>query len=391
MNFPITKVSKSTAVSISIATYTNPSIPSSSSFTVGSYTTSAYTYKVDALSSGLTPSLEWTSPCKTCTVASKTTCTSCFTDQPSITQKYYTSALNTWTSSWGSSYSTDTTNYLCTLWNTVWATWADNAVNTCTSCSGTYSKFYSSYWYTSWSNTPVATYESSGTWYAWDTNCKTWSTTSTYWTSCTSTNLYNNVCQASWPSGYVAISNVWTAWDSIWNTCSGTTSYCTSCKSTAPILHLNTWITSCPTGYITSSSGSSCDACTSPCATCSSTVTNCVTCVSGYYLDGATWVSSWGSGKVEISGSCYTCQGGWATWTISRTQCTSCSSPLLLNNTSWLSSWPSGYTANTAGTACILSTSTSTSTITQIYFIQNIFFYRYSIINLIIIQQIDND
>ena len=355
---PVTSaISKGTAVSISVASYTNPAIPSSTSFTLGSFTTSSYTYKIDALSSGLTPSLECTSPCKTWSSTSKTTWTSWFTDQASITEKYYKSDTNTCVSSCPTGYSTDTTNFLWTAWNTNWYTCADNAVNTCTGWSGTYSKLYSGAWYISCSNTAVATYENSGVWYAWDSNCKTCTSTSTQWTSCTDPlNLYNNVCQSNCPGGYVAISNVWTACDTICSTCSGTTSTWTAWKSTAPILHTSTCLTSCPSGYITSSSGSSWDAWTSPCATCSSTVTNCATWVSGYYLDGATCVSSWGSGKVEISGTCYTCQGGWATWTISRTQCTSCSSPLLLYNTSCLSSCPSGYEANTAGTACVLTT-----------------------------------
>mmetsp|Transcript_25721 Transcript_25721/g.29607 ORF Transcript_25721/g.29607 Transcript_25721/m.29607 type:complete len:227 (+) Transcript_25721:338-1018(+) len=89
-----TAIAKNTILTIAVASYTNPTIPSSTSFQVYSYVTSAKAYKIDQITSGLTPSLECTSPCKTCTTV-KTECLSCFQTEASIPEKYLKSDTKT--------------------------------------------------------------------------------------------------------------------------------------------------------------------------------------------------------------------------------------------------------------------------------------------------------
>ena len=53
-----TAIAASESFTVSIGNYTNPSVPTSTSFTVTSYVSSSRTYKIDEISSGLVPSLE---------------------------------------------------------------------------------------------------------------------------------------------------------------------------------------------------------------------------------------------------------------------------------------------------------------------------------------------
>ena len=53
-----TEIPKSTSVSVQIGDYTNPALPTTSSFIIDTYKTSTKTYKIDNLSTGLVPSLE---------------------------------------------------------------------------------------------------------------------------------------------------------------------------------------------------------------------------------------------------------------------------------------------------------------------------------------------
>ena len=53
-----TEISKLVSVTIIIGNYTNPPIPTSTSFTVKTYSDSAKTYLVDSIASGLVPTLE---------------------------------------------------------------------------------------------------------------------------------------------------------------------------------------------------------------------------------------------------------------------------------------------------------------------------------------------
>ena len=94
-----TPIAASESFTIIIGNYTNPSRPTSDSFTVTSYVSNSRTYKVDEISAGLVPSLECDFPCKTCSTSSRTTCTSCFTDDSSITEKYFVEDSNTCVSS----------------------------------------------------------------------------------------------------------------------------------------------------------------------------------------------------------------------------------------------------------------------------------------------------
>jgi hypothetical protein len=56
---PVTaEIPKGTSLSISTGTWTNPSIPSSASFSIKSYTTAAKTYIIDSVSAGLTIQLK---------------------------------------------------------------------------------------------------------------------------------------------------------------------------------------------------------------------------------------------------------------------------------------------------------------------------------------------
>lgn len=71
-----TAIAKGISRTITIGTYTNPSVPTSSSFGIDTFKTSAMAYKIDTVSSGLVPSLECDYPCKTCTTGSRSTCTS---------------------------------------------------------------------------------------------------------------------------------------------------------------------------------------------------------------------------------------------------------------------------------------------------------------------------
>ena len=266
-----TQIPAGTTVSINVASYTNPTLPTTTSFVVESFDDNTRTYKIDRVDSGLAPSLECNAPCKTCVVGNKSQCTSCFTSEPSITQKYYVADTNTCVNSCPSGYSQDNTAFTCTRCNTNCKECAANgATTTCTQCNGS-DKLYNAVCYPSCTNTPVATYESSGVCYACNNNCKTCSGSATTCTSCDPTNLHNNACIANCPSTFVAIANVCTACNSNCLACSGTTTTCTSCGTSNPILHLAVCRSDCPGGFIPAASGTSCDSCLSPCATCIST------------------------------------------------------------------------------------------------------------------------
>jgi hypothetical protein len=110
-----TEITAGTSVSISIANYTNPSAPTGTSFTVRTFTTSARSFFIDEIASGLVPSLECDYPCKTCSSSNSSECLTCFTTITSIPEKYHISTNNTCASSCPTDYSTDSTNFNCTI------------------------------------------------------------------------------------------------------------------------------------------------------------------------------------------------------------------------------------------------------------------------------------
>ena len=68
---------------------TNPTVSSTTeSFTLTSYTSSAFTYKIDEITGGLIPSFACSLPCKSCTSSDPTFCLSCFTDVSSILEMF---------------------------------------------------------------------------------------------------------------------------------------------------------------------------------------------------------------------------------------------------------------------------------------------------------------
>jgi hypothetical protein len=163
-----TQITKSTAISISIANYTNPSSPIGTSFTVRTFTTSARTFGIDTIATGIVPSLECDYPCKTCSVTNPATCLSCFTTISSITEKFYISTSNTCVSSCPTSFSQDNTLFTCTACDSNCLTCAaEGATTTCLTCSS--SMFlYNSFCYNACSDTPVTTYTSGTTCIACD-------------------------------------------------------------------------------------------------------------------------------------------------------------------------------------------------------------------------------
>lgn len=139
-------------------------------------------------------------------------------------------------------------------------------------------------------------------------------------------------------------------------TCSGSASFCTSCNSSSSFPYLNVTnstiqicVATCDAGMYpqTSTSPAQCTSCVSPCATCTS-ATICITCRSGFYLQGNNTCASTCPANTSIANNstnkcdscdpiCLTCSGTTAT-------CTSCSTPNVYYNGACQSSCPSGGT-----------------------------------------------
>lgn len=77
----IAAISAGSPVAITLGPITNPAVVQNSygTFTLTSYTDHTFTYTVDNIPSGLSPSLECNYPCKTCSTSNKNSCLSCFT------------------------------------------------------------------------------------------------------------------------------------------------------------------------------------------------------------------------------------------------------------------------------------------------------------------------
>ena len=84
-------IAAGTLVQIAVGPIVNPALGYSgtTSLSVSSYTDSTTNYIVDTASTNMVPGLLCTTPCKTCTVSSKTSCTSCFTDGSTIYEYLY--------------------------------------------------------------------------------------------------------------------------------------------------------------------------------------------------------------------------------------------------------------------------------------------------------------
>lgn len=127
-----TEIVKGTSVTIAIGNYTNPSAPAGTSFTVRSFKTSARTYIIDQITTGLVPSLTCDYPCKTCSTTNTSSCLTCFTTIASITEKYWISTNNTCVSSCPTSFSQHNTLFTCTACNSNCLTCAaEGATTTC--------------------------------------------------------------------------------------------------------------------------------------------------------------------------------------------------------------------------------------------------------------------
>ena len=72
-------VAKGDSIQVAFGPITNPSTnkPTTLSFSIQSYTSSAFTYTFDKVDAGLIPDFECTYPCNTCNIGQKTQCLSC--------------------------------------------------------------------------------------------------------------------------------------------------------------------------------------------------------------------------------------------------------------------------------------------------------------------------
>jgi hypothetical protein len=204
-----TEITKSTAISILVANYTNPSVPAGTSFTIRTFTTSSRTFGIDTIATGMVPSLECDYPCKTCTATNSSSCLTCFTTISSITEKFHIADNNTCVSSCPTTYSQHSTAFTCTACNANCLTCAaDGATSTCLSCSPT-TFLFNNVCYNSCSDTPVTTYTSGTTCIACDPTCATCGTTAANCLTCSGLlNFKSNTCISDCGSGFVAISNI---------------------------------------------------------------------------------------------------------------------------------------------------------------------------------------
>jgi hypothetical protein len=116
----------------------------------------------------------------------------------------------------------------------------------------------------------------------------------------------------------------------------------------------------CPVGTYTLSSTYSCSACNFPCLTCSGSV-SCLTCVTGYYLEGSSCRTSCSSTYLfanTTSGLCETCPNPCVTCNYANSiiKCLSCAAGFLYNGSSCVFLCPWGeYGSFLNGTSACLS------------------------------------
>lgn len=240
---------------------------------------------------------------------------------------------------------------ICYDCSNICATCSGN-INTCTSCpSGTV--LSQGTCVTTCPAGQTTTTTSAGACVSCSSTCETCLGATTYCTSCVGSFLYSNTCITTCPSGYtdtLADPTICTACLSSCLECDETVSKCTACYSgysltSAYTCQLST-TAACPDGYTTTStSGTSCILCESPCVKCSGETTYCLTCVSPL---------------VPSSGVCVTCTSPCQTCTTLPTLCNSCVEGYYLSGTSCLA-------CNSLCVTCSGTSSTCTSCTTGYY------------------------
>lgn len=173
-------------MTIKIGPITNPSdYTSSDSFTIKTYTDNTLNYVIDQVVDGLIPGYACTLPCRTCTTASKTQCTSCFTSGTLPYLSGQTCVNKCPDGTYGDS------NFLCQTCPTTCKTCVNST--TCLTCDTTAS-----------SKTPL---------------------------------LYNGQCVASCPDGTYSSNGQCLACNlTLCKTCQNTSTTCTSCPASRPFL-----------------------------------------------------------------------------------------------------------------------------------------------------------
>lgn len=137
--------------------------------------------------------------------------------------------------------------------------------------------------------------------------------------------------------------------------------YADKCKSCASgySLYTNTCVTVCPSGYVpiltttnTSSTSSTttsiCYVCESPCQQCSQSVSQCVSCISGFYLTNASrCVSQCGSPLIGYQGVCASCINNCYRCVGQPSTCYACEGQYKLFNNTCIVDCPLGHYVST--------------------------------------------
>lgn len=190
---------------------------------------------------------------------------------------------------------------------------------------------------------PTGTYKDSLSCVDCDTKCTKCSGSASTCTECVSPYLlYNNQCLASCLSDItIKVDTQCIDCDSNCKYCSGTTTTCTACD-TDRVLQGTVCQVSCNSGYTTTSSSlTTCVAC-SGCLTCSGSTTTCITCDPSLYLYNSQCLSSCPSGTYTNGNICSTCDSSCVTCE-GAGSCTSCISEKVMFGALCLSACPAGY------------------------------------------------
>jgi hypothetical protein len=158
--------------------------------------------------------------------------------------------------------------------------------------------------------------------------------------------LYNNFCVPTCPSTTFANATTITC-DSCHSPCDTCTSLtnCSTCVG-GYYLYLNTCTQNCPTGYV--GVVTTCQLCNTGCRTCQTTTTYCLNCLSGYYLLSSSneCVKTCPTGLFQDPSTltCIGCSGNCTTCSGSANNCTSCTTGVLYLN-SCVANCPDAYYA----------------------------------------------
>ena len=387
---------------------TNPSsqaIASGQVFELDTYVLNGGNYYLaDHLTSAGSLTVACTAPCKTCT-STVTYCTSCLNQGASV--YLYTDTGTCGSSSCGTGYLPDTTNFLCNkctspcLACTGSVTYCSSCINTaqfvlngvcvascgtnyfaptgsqicqqcsspCLSCTLTSTNCVSCLtgYYSNGlcvTTCPDHTYGASGQCQTCDASCYNCSGSSTICTSCYLGSYLSGtscvtaaVCTSD--NQHVAVNSICTPCTSPCQNCQTSATQCTSCTGVL-LLYGNTCVTNCPTNYFVSNS--QCLACSSTCNGCVGTSTTCLACQTGYLVQTTQQCVIACASNYYISGSnCLLCDTSCNTCSQNSMSCTSCPVNLYLYSNKCVNSCPASSYAQ--GTTCIqCSTSCATCT-----------------------------